>query len=150
MKILLIIAAVFFPHLALASDLSSDEKILGRCGYVVQKGLRPPQTKFFFVWNKTKNTIDLIRFESDERIAKEFKQTVQASIEDEMFLVFEYAFKNFKKNGKADKFDEIIHRHEIDILSGASVKFEELFINTKNNKQKKRYSPLFIKCKLGS
>lgn len=113
MKILVIIALVFFPHLALASDLSSDSKILGRCEYKVQKGLRPPQTKFFFVWNKTKNTIDLKRFESDERIAKEFKQTVQASIEDEMFLVFEYAFKNFKKNGKADKFDEIIHRHEM-------------------------------------
>ena len=150
MKILLIIAAVFFPHLALASDVSSDEKIPGRCGYVAQvNSFSFPITKFYFIWNKTKNTIDLKRFESEERIAKEFKQTVQASIEDELFLVFEYAFKNFKKNGKADKYDKITHKHEIDINSGGSVKFEEFFTNTKKNKQMKRRAKLKIQCALG-
>jgi|TARA_B110000908_G_C9910369_1_gene295066 hypothetical protein len=149
MKILIIFTAFFMPYLVIADDISSDETIPGRCGYVVRKGFSPPTAQIYFIWNKTKNTIDLKRFVSTERIGEEFSQTVTASIKDEMFLVFEYSFKNLKRNGKADKFDKITHKHEIDIFSGGSVKFEEFFINTKKNKQIKRDRQIIIRCKLG-
>ena len=148
MKLLIIVTAFFMPYLVFADIVSTDEKISGRCVYVVVKGFSPPQAKIFFIWNKTNNTVELKRFESDERIGGEFKQTVSASVVDEMFLTFTYSFKNLKKNGKVDKYDKITHKHEIDIASGMSVKFEEIFVNTKTNKQKKRQSGqlLRIRC----
>ena len=138
------------PYLVIADGISSDEKIPGRCGYYAQVNtFSVPVTRFYFIWNKTKNTVDLLRFESEERIGEEFRQTVPAKLVDEVFLVFTYSFKNFKKNGKADKYDKITHKHEIDINSGGSVKFEEFFVNTKKNKQMKRRGLLRITCQLG-